>query len=139
MCLDIRDSVQKPFLRKLKKQKRIRCFKICSRINRYHYLEDRLAALYRGGYFYKPGINNSSRDFTTIDSYEMAYGVQKGIHVYLTREIAEGEVQGSRSRRILPVWCKVKDFVAAGTFCNTPCAVFTKVSVHQRDYDRAIK
>lgn len=96
-----------------------------------------LRSSYRGDFLWKPGINRSN------SSVRKAYAgdgqIERGIHVYLSREVADREIRyyERESQRVVPVTCEAKHLIA-GNFSGTQ-AVFTKVHLSQQAYNKAMK
>lgn len=79
---------------------------------------------------YDIGWNVSNRRSKKIFKNEESY-LELGIHVYTSRRTAQRNKY--TLDRIIPVQCNLKHFVAAG---NNGDAIFTKVYITKRDYDR---
>lgn len=81
---------------------------------------------------YKPGINksNSRAKLQTKNSAE----INRGIHVYPNKEDASRRVRGWEV--IVEMKAKISDLICLGS-CDE--AVFRKVELSQKEYDRALK
>ena len=70
-------------------------------------------------------------------SYSQRLGeVGRGIHVFRTRKRAKGWAARFPSGVVVPVKCRRGDLVAVG--CSDAEAVFMKVHLAQKDYDKAM-
>jgi hypothetical protein len=95
-----------------------------------------LFAPYRGDRYY-PGETNASRPENRI---RKECRVNKGIHVFLTREDAEGLARSSSIKVVVKMTAQVKDLIAVGDFEGIPNnAVFKKVTLSRSEYDKHVK
>lgn len=84
---------------------------------------------------YSPKINRSNRKSKKILKTELdKRRIYKGIHVYTSLTTAKQSKGWYEC--IIPVRCKLSDFVVAG---NRSEAVFTKIYIDPKDYDRIVK
>lgn len=111
----------------VKNGKKITCYKVLRVIG------NTLESPYFGEE-YKPGWNVSDRCEIAQGAKEQEYHeVYKGIHVFTSKKVAKEDVLNGRI--VVPVTCYAKDFVGAGC-CE---AVFMKVFLSRKDYDKALK
>lgn len=82
------------------------------------------------------GLNKSNRKSTRLSKIEQhVRSVYAGIHVYWDYRTAAESAKWNSQTRVLPVVCYKRDLVARGS----DRAVFTKVWVLKKDYDKAVK
>ena len=83
-----------------------------------------------------PGVIKSNRKSTKITKKEKYTGeIEKGIHVFTTLKEAEIFCKTEYEAAIVKVEVKPKDFVASAY----SEAVYTKISISKREYDKVIK
>ncbi len=116
----------------LKRSRPIRAWKVL-------YFPDggNLRSLFRGDFVWKPGINRSNSRARKAHAGDGPIG--RGIHVYLSREVATREIRSyeREDKRVVPVTCEVKHLIASN-FSGTQ-AVFTKVHLSKQAYSKAMK
>jgi hypothetical protein len=118
----------------------VTCYKIYSLFKSF---KKRLQPPHQGGVV-ESGLIVSDRESKEISSYNgdsdddenNIFEVYHGIHVSLTREEAEREVDED-DEVIVPVRCHEDDLIASCT--KYPDAVFMKVFLEKADYKKALK
>lgn len=127
MCLLMLKDQKRAIKRLFKNRKQITCYKAL--VN----YDNKLYSPAYHHYQWTFGENISSRSYTTLLKNEYdAKQVGHGIHVYTSKKHAtvyDGEI-------LVPVSCNLSDVVAVG---HNKEAVFTKVYLLRREYDKAIK
>jgi len=84
----------------------------------------------------RDGIFKSNRRTKKLRKLEIEdMQIENGIHVFINKIGATKETQGYTYRTVMPVYCRLKDFVAAGKFYCAQSAVFTKVEIKKEDLD----
>ncbi len=92
---------------------------------------------YMGG-AWLTGITKSNRRSTSITRREKKqHEVDKGIHVYCSRQAAQSRLACTGDSLVVCVLVRKKDFVASDMLRKE--AVFTKVRLSKSEYDRAMK
>jgi len=127
-------------------QKYITCYKVLE-VDKNRKNKIRLFSPYQGTIYY-PGVIVSSRKFDNsfyklgeccgdiLENDSDFWSIKRGIHVLTTIEEATGYMYEGKEV-ILSVRCKVEDLI--GYNKDLERAVFNKVYVEQRSYDRALK
>lgn len=89
-------------------------------------------------YSYKPGINQAYDSYNSpVKKFGSRYNTRSidfGIHVYTSRKKAQRYTSGAHF--VVPVKCKLKDLLGINLLDKH--AVFTKVELSQRNYNRAM-
>lgn len=132
MCLPYNHENTENF--KKKKVKSIMCYKLLEKRK-----QKNKFILVSPIYYTKrwlPGECRSNRRSKSVSNSEIRYGVDKGIHVYLTKRAAENNK--SSWEVLVKVTCYLKDFIACSNSDYNE-AVFTKVYLSKEEYDKAVK
>lgn len=91
---------------------------------------------------WSPGENSANRRSRDITQSEViTQEIAEGIHVHTNRKYAEAiarYTEGYQPLWVLPVKCYWEDLVAMGDGADCDKAVFTKVTLEQEDYDKAL-
>lgn len=150
MCLKIDNDATQKLERKFDNKSEIVAYKLCKIVNskfrKYlnHFSDQIVTGFCRQNFNYYPGINESDRNQTGLtDQEKQEQFVFHGIHVFLDKEVMKDIdklfLGGYHDVALLPVVCSKSDFVKAGTskFFGRPEAVFTKVWIDEKDYNKA--
>ena len=87
---------------------------------------------------WKPGWNKSNREMgTEVHVNELFEGMDRGMHVCLTRDEARVWASAQSNDKIVKVKCYNKDCVAFDK--RLPTAVYTKVFLARDEYKSAMK
>lgn len=78
---------------------------------------------------------NKEIEWYEDDDYSLIYKIYQGIHVYLSKDIAQSCRMGNEV--VVPVKAKISDLL--GVDRNKHCAAFMKVELSQSAFDKAIK
>ena len=139
MCLELKEDYikkTKAFIDKCKKDYIIAYKKVLK--NELGELEP----LYQKTPCYKIGENISSRASKGLTYFEQEYyRVDEGFHVYLNKkDVPMCKYVPScfpKRNRLLSVKIYLKDIVAVGSFCLDPSLVCMKMTISQKEYDKA--
>ena len=142
MCLYINQARTKEIEEKLKNSPRQQCifWKVYSRVNWKNQFSS--GTFLRPLYYPKTGKVSFGRIFSCrpykkiTENEKDTNRIDYGIHVYITKKKAIAHYTSSLNPVLVPVICELKDFIAAG---NDNDAVFTKVRLTKRSYQKAIK
>ena len=88
-------------------------------------------------------VSNRKHKTAGADPLDMDYGgtveINRGIHVCLTKKEAETWNRHSCDNRVVvPVYGYKSSLVAVESFNLSPCAVFMRVFLYKKDYDKAV-
>ena len=127
MCLDISETITEK-VRKQLANGRTKFWKAL----RKPYHQNHLASPFLGC-VYRPGWNKKTRRAGGLTREELRSGeVFFGLHLFLSAAGASTE------GRAVPVSVEANDFIAAGTFDDCHSAVFTKIYIDPKDYEKAL-
>jgi len=143
MCLFIDEKIDEKIRKMFEKKDVIRFWKaVCCRDGSH------LSAPHMTQHYYR-GLNESTRSMDGFTRWEERIGtVYSGFHVFLKKRHAKAYLRSIT--KVIPVWCKKEDFVAGGYteygyhfFSHKAkdfhTAVFTKMTIEEKDYDEIIK
>ena len=141
MCCYIDKNKTEQLRKRLEKQGFITAYKVyeggCDMLRPACYSSYRVT---RAGWI-KSDRPSIDQDVTTDDGESEEYcgewySVNRGIHVVLTKKETKSWVEILTNPKVVPVRCYKKDLVAAGRHGD---AVFLKVFLAEKDYDKATK
>ena len=131
MCLDISEKITEKLRQRLAKG-HTRLWKVFERRER------RLLSMHRKAE-YIAGWNRSYRPRKRLTANEKLFkAVGRGVHVYITKFAASRRCRAIEGNVLVPVSVKPEDLVAGGRFMNSWSAVFTKVYMDPKDYEKAV-
>jgi len=127
MCCRAKLNLTKNFLRRNREKKSITVYKVLTRYGRSPYMN----------YAWCPGILSIN-----IDRIKKDTDITHGYHVWLSRKSAETHANRHNYCVVVPVHVRPKDVIGVGYFDDygeNDNAVFNRVSLHTRDYNRIFR
>lgn len=143
MCCYGKLKLTQDFLKKNRRRKTIEVYKLVQKYDvrtySYTFVRTRLNGIYRSSFEYKPGIIKSRTEKKIITKDEE---IKNGIHVWLSFSSAKGhQRQTACGYKIIKLTADVSDLIGVGLFDSErrkDNAVFKKVYLSQREYDKAL-
>jgi NACalpha-BTF3-like transcription factor len=82
-------------------------------------------------------VSNRTKKELSYD--ERCYGVERGIHVFMSLNGARSDIDCGNGDIVVKVTARPEDLVAVGTFDDEDSEVFMKVNISKEEFDRALK
>jgi hypothetical protein len=140
MCLYSNEKGTKRFKERLDRNDGyVTCYKVYTADKQKKILSSIFSPNLKGGIIKGYGNVISTRKKASMTAVEKKIEtVNKGIHVYSTKEAAQSQVQYNYKAVVVPVKCRKQHFVAASHPSDSYWleAVFTQVEITKRNWDR---